>query len=149
MLSEPILQRLGRLTPKERACLLLVARRLSSKAIAAELGIAKTSVDTYCNRARSKLDVADRYEAARLVLAQAQMLAPASIGPTESAPGAEPPQGALVNRAAVSWLFIAVGALIGVLAVASLVSGMSALDQMKDPMSGHRHAASPPPPHPS
>ncbi|HEY2708360.1 MAG TPA: helix-turn-helix transcriptional regulator [Caulobacteraceae bacterium] len=60
--------RLDRLTPKELACLRLVAKRLSSDEIAAELGIAKTSVDTYCDRARAKLGVSRRSEAARLVL---------------------------------------------------------------------------------
>src|ERR1700761_6135231 len=58
--------RLARLTPKEVACLRLVGQRMSSKEIASELGIAKTSVDTYCNRARAKLEVGGRQEAARL-----------------------------------------------------------------------------------
>lgn len=54
-----------RLTQRERECLRLVDRHLSSKQIARELGMSKTSVDTYCDRARRKLGAGDRYEAAR------------------------------------------------------------------------------------
>jgi len=57
----------GLLTPRERECLRLVDQHLSSKQIARELGMSKTSVDTYCDRARRKLGVDDRYAAARLV----------------------------------------------------------------------------------
>src|SRR5512147_1514400 len=56
----------GLLTPRERECLRLVDQHLSSKQIARELGMSKTSVDTYCDRARRKLGVDDRYSAARL-----------------------------------------------------------------------------------
>src|ERR1700752_5330840 len=56
----------GLLTPRERECLRLVDQHLSSKQIARELGMSKTSVDTYCDRARRKLGVEDRYAAARL-----------------------------------------------------------------------------------
>src|SRR5690606_4082308 len=45
----------------------LVDQHLSSKQIARQLGMSKTSVDTYCDRARRKLGVDDRYAAARLV----------------------------------------------------------------------------------
>src|SRR5689334_13562738 len=55
------------LTQRERECLRLVDQHLSSKQIARELGMSKTSVDTYCDRARRKLGVPDRYEAARLL----------------------------------------------------------------------------------
>src|SRR5689334_24493498 len=55
------------LTPRERECLRLVDQHLSSKQIARELGMSKTSVDTYCDRARRKLGVDDRYAAARLL----------------------------------------------------------------------------------
>src|SRR6476469_3479540 len=57
----------GLLTPRERECLRLVDQHLSSKQIARELGMSKTSVDTYCDRARRKLGVPDRYEAARML----------------------------------------------------------------------------------
>src|SRR5436309_1873743 len=56
----------GLLTPRERECLRLVDQHLSSKQIARELGMSKTSVDTYCDRARRKLGVEDRYSAARI-----------------------------------------------------------------------------------
>ena len=59
----------GLLTPRERECLRLVDQHLSSKQIARELGMSKTSVDTYCDRARRKLGVEDRYAAARLARA--------------------------------------------------------------------------------
>src|ERR1700744_3723984 len=57
----------GLLTPRERECLRLVDQHLSSKQIARELGMSKTSVDTYCDRARRKLGVDDRYSAARML----------------------------------------------------------------------------------
>src|ERR1043166_4020181 len=60
-------ERLELLTPRERECLQLVDQHLSSKQIARRLGMSKTSVDTYCDRARRKLGVGDRYEAARLL----------------------------------------------------------------------------------
>src|ERR1700710_2911723 len=56
----------GLLTPRERECLRLVDQHLSSKQIARQLGMSKTSVDTYCDRARRKLGVDDRYAAARI-----------------------------------------------------------------------------------
>ena len=72
--------RLASLTAQERECLRLVNRHLSSKEIGRELGIAKASVDTYCNRARAKLGVRDRYAAARLLHAYEQDLgAPVSL----------------------------------------------------------------------
>ncbi|WP_296599363.1 response regulator transcription factor [Phenylobacterium sp.] len=55
------------LTQRERDCLRLVDQHLSSKQIARELGMSKTSVDTYCDRARRKLGVDDRFQAARLL----------------------------------------------------------------------------------
>lgn len=55
------------LTQRERDCLNLVDRHFSSKQIARELGMSKNSVDTYCDRARKKLGVTDRYTAARLL----------------------------------------------------------------------------------
>jgi len=45
----------------------LVDQHLSSKQIARELGMSKTSVDTYCDRARRKLGVDDRFKAARIL----------------------------------------------------------------------------------
>src|SRR3978361_2266769 len=59
----------GLLTPRERECLRLVDQRLSSKQIARELGMSKTSVDTYCDRAGRQLGGEDRFAAARLARA--------------------------------------------------------------------------------
>lgn len=59
--------KLSLLTAKERECLRLVGLQMSSKEIAAELGISKASVDTYCNRARAKLGVSSRREAAQML----------------------------------------------------------------------------------
>lgn len=73
--------RLSQLTTMERACLELVAQRRSSKEIAKQLGIAKSSVDTYCDRARSKLAVADRYAAARLLTAESAGVVVGPLGP--------------------------------------------------------------------
>jgi DNA-binding CsgD family transcriptional regulator len=56
----------GLLTQRERDCLRLVDQHLSSKQIARQLGMSKTSVDTYCDRARRKLGVEDRFSAARM-----------------------------------------------------------------------------------
>src|SRR6185295_9601177 len=68
------------LTPRERECLRLVDQHLSSKEIARKLGMSKTSVDTYCDRARRKLGVPDRYEAARLLRNQGGPLVPIESG---------------------------------------------------------------------
>src|ERR1700744_4162884 len=70
----------GLLTPRERECLRLVDQHLSSKEIARELGMSKTSVDTYCDRARRKLGVPDRYEAARLLRNQVVEPVPTGSG---------------------------------------------------------------------
>src|SRR4051812_46428400 len=82
------------LTPRERECLRLVDQHLSSKEIARELGMSKTSVDTYCDRARRKLGVGDRYEAARLLRHQDGQLVPIGSGQdtirTDSAPSSWP-----------------------------------------------------------
>jgi DNA-binding CsgD family transcriptional regulator len=64
--------RLASLTQRERDCLRLVMERRSSKQIARQLGISRTSVDTYVRRAREKLGLRDRYAAARLMAAWQQ-----------------------------------------------------------------------------
>ena len=110
--------KLSALTPKERECLRLVAQQRSSKEIARELGISKASVDTYCNRARAKLGVADRYEAARVMaagLGRAGTPDGAARGPTASTR----------RKLALAALAVAVP-----LAVAVLIAGLRALDEM-------------------
>ena len=67
------------LTPRERECLLLVDRHLSSKEIARRLGISEHTVVTHINRARQRLGSVSRYEAARLIAAAAEV--PRAWGP--------------------------------------------------------------------
>jgi DNA-binding CsgD family transcriptional regulator len=111
------------LTAQERACLRLVAQRLSSKEIAARLGIAKTSVDTYCNRARRKLGVSDRYAAARLLAAGCEPGAPATTVVTAAPSPARRPSLALVGGGLVA----------AALGLGALLAGMSALESLKPP----------------
>jgi len=120
------------LTPKEQACLRLVAQHLSSKDIALALGIAKTTVDTYCDRARRKLGVADRYEAARRLIAH--------LGPGDAARA--PPEGSAVipltaaaparPRSPGPWAVAAL-ALAAIVALATLLSGLRAIDEVTTP----------------
>jgi DNA-binding CsgD family transcriptional regulator len=113
---------LAALTAQERACLALVAQRLSSKEIALRLGIAKTSVDTYCNRARHKLRVSDRYAAARLLMARSGTEAPAAMVTTARLRTSRPP------------LALVVGGLVAAaLGLGALLAGMSALESLKPP----------------
>ncbi len=125
--------RLARLTPKEVACLRLVGQRMSSKEIASELGIAKTSVDTYCNRARAKLEVGGRQEAARLVRAATFADEMAVAAPeadrliVKSAAAASAGIAPLTNAT----LQAAVALVIATLAYGALMAGLHALDTMK------------------
>ena len=135
MSSDP----LARLTPKELACLRLVAQRMSSKEIAGELGIAKTSVDTYCNRARAKLGVGGRYEAARLVRAvdvaddrPATISAPAAVIPEDRA------------AAAAATLRLLGAGVAATLAFGALLAGLHALDAMRPLPASDSHVAAGP-----
>ncbi|ATC34331.1 LuxR family transcriptional regulator [Caulobacter vibrioides] len=56
---------LHRLTERERECLKLVDRHMSSKEIARALGLSKHTVDWHLDKARRRLGAADRYDAAR------------------------------------------------------------------------------------
>lgn len=142
------------LTPMEVACLRLVAQHLSSREIAARLGIAKTSVDTYCNRARAKLKVDDRFAAARL------------LGESEAAPRTDPAQSGAGQPQALQALarsrigFRLAAALGLVLAAAmglgALLFGFDALEDLRPARWDRSHASSPswwsrltrpPPPH--
>ena len=62
---------LERLTERERECLRLVDRHMSSKEIARELGLSKHTVDWHLDKARKRLGAADRYDAARRVFDRA------------------------------------------------------------------------------
>src|ERR1700722_3307241 len=131
--------RLARLTLKEVACLRLVGQRMSSKEIASELGIAKTSVDTYCNRARAKLKVGGRQEAARLLRTAMATNEDAVVSPYASPSGAA--RDALAPLTSVT-LRVLVAGLIATLAYGALMAGLHALDAMKPPTGAAPHLAS-------
>jgi len=62
-----LLERLKSLSARERDCLRLILENHTSKEVGRQLGISHTSVDTHVRRARAKLGLRDRYEAARLL----------------------------------------------------------------------------------
>lgn len=129
--------RIGLLTAQERECLRLVARQLSSKEIAAELRISKASVDTYCNRARAKLGVASRREAAQLI----RGIEAGAIRPPAEEPPPQPPAEPPVSRAVLlppiaslgplerCWAIVG-GAAALTLGFGMLLSGLQSLDSV-------------------
>ncbi len=78
---------LERLTERERECLRLVDRHMSSKEIARELGLSKHTVDWHLDKARRRLGAADRYDAARRVFDRAHQGAPPPDTPLRSRRG--------------------------------------------------------------
>lgn len=131
--------KLSLLTPQERECLRLVAQQRSSKEIATALGISKASVDTYCNRARAKLGVSSRRDAALLVLTletPAAAISPPAAQPPAVSQGETtvatvallPPISSLgpVARLAI----ILGGAVVLALAFGMLVSGLQSLNDV-------------------
>lgn len=140
--------KLASLTAQERECLRLVGLQLSSKEIAHQLGISKASVDTYCNRARAKLGVTHRREAAQLVRsleavddrpAVAEQTPPPVI---PAAPTAAmtlfPPIASLgpLERFGV----ILGGAAALTLAFGMLLSGLQSLNEVVETAQAHAHA---------
>src|SRR5687768_18136534 len=83
-----------RLTPRERECLRLVARLMTSKQIALELGISKHTVDERIENARKRIGARGRYEAARIlaIYENGGELPPIAWGPDSI--GLAPPAGA-------------------------------------------------------
>jgi DNA-binding CsgD family transcriptional regulator len=65
--ADPLAQRVARLTPAQLDCLRLVDRHLSSKEIAAELGISPHTVDQRVRQSLHILGVERRAQAARIV----------------------------------------------------------------------------------
>ncbi|RYE58581.1 MAG: LuxR family transcriptional regulator [Rhizobiaceae bacterium] len=65
--GERIYALLARLTPTERRCLELVDQGLQSKEIARVIDRAPNSVDTWLRSASRKLEVRDRFQAAKLL----------------------------------------------------------------------------------
>lgn len=138
--------KLSLLTPQERECLRLVAQQRSSKEIAQELGISKASVDTYCNRARAKLGVASRRDAAKLVLEGATgASAPGLAAPLALSAGGPavvallPPVSSLGPAARLALILGGAAAL--VLAFGILLSGLEALNEVVEAVRGHPVAA--------
>jgi len=62
------MDQLGALTPRERQCLMGVARHLQSKEIARELGLEARTVDKHIERAIKKLGAVNRRDAARMLV---------------------------------------------------------------------------------
>lgn len=78
----------ARLSPRQLDCLRLVwSRRATSKEIAAELGISKSTVDKYCAEAVELLDARDRRHAAAIVFGET----PIADTPREIIPAEPPP----------------------------------------------------------
>lgn len=121
--------KLATLTPKERECLRLVGQRLSSKEIAAQLGIAKSSVDTYCDRARIKLGARDRIEAAHLLAAAEEPPPPASrtAVPAPRAPILPPLAEASASR---KLLIVTAIAMLTVISFGSLIASLRVLGEI-------------------
>lgn len=104
---DPQSLRLERLSVRERDCLRLVYAHHTSKSIALKLGFAKTSVDSYINRACAKLGLNDRKEAARLLHEHEQAEALKSATPARQAEASPPvqsvaPEGATLSDEVVS-----------------------------------------------
>lgn len=60
---------IGSLSERQRACLRLVGRGMTSKEIAIETGLMPQTVDTYIKTAMAKLNAPSRRDAARMLLA--------------------------------------------------------------------------------
>lgn len=82
---------LDRLTERERECLRLVDRHMSSKEIARELGLSKHTVDWHLDKARRRLGAADRYDAARRVFDRARQADAGATAPVTPPPVTPPP----------------------------------------------------------
>ena len=143
--------KLSLLTAQERECLRLVGLQLSSKEIANELGISKASVDTYCNRARAKLGVTNRREAAQLVRSlEADTGAPATPGrPPAPRPAGDRPIAPVTLMPPIASLgplerfgVILGGAAALTLAFGMLLSGLQSLSEVVE--TAHAHARIPP-----
>lgn len=83
---------IGRLSPRQRECLHLCwSRQATSKEIAIELGIAKSTVDGYFAEAVEALGARDRRDAARIVFGAVQAAPPRSLVPdTPAESGGDP-----------------------------------------------------------
>ena len=83
--------RIAKLTKMQRACLRLVARPMTSKEIARELGIASNTVDQHLKAAMATLGVNSRQQAARLLMEYESPPSPQSlVSQLQSLAGSEP-----------------------------------------------------------
>lgn len=80
---------IDQLTARERDCLRLVARGMSSKEIALTLGLSPLTVDGYLKEAARTLGVSSRREAARILAAHEHLSPQAPEKPSQNL-GAEP-----------------------------------------------------------
>ena len=78
------------LTARERDCLRLVGRGMSSKEIALALGLSPLTVDGYLKEAVRTLGVSSRREAARVLASHEEPGAPTEIPPPQNL-GGDPP----------------------------------------------------------
>ncbi|WP_164096634.1 helix-turn-helix domain-containing protein, partial [Serratia marcescens] len=78
------------LTARERDCLRLVARGMSSKEIALALGLSPLTVDGYLKEAVRTLGVSSRREAARILAAHEQLSVQAGETPPQNLGGVSP-----------------------------------------------------------
>src|SRR5579872_5039079 len=77
------------LTDREWDCLCYVVERYSSKQIAARLGVAPKTVDSYLDTARVKLGARTRQEAAQVLVSRFGAISPRKAFPRETTPGDE------------------------------------------------------------
>ena len=75
------------LSDREWDCLCYVVERYSSKQIAARLGVAPKTVDSYLDTARVKLGARTRQEAAQMLVARYGLITPRKALPPGSPPG--------------------------------------------------------------
>jgi DNA-binding CsgD family transcriptional regulator len=144
------------LSPRERECLRLVTRNFSSKEIGRELGISNHTVDDHIKHAISVLGVASRFDAARLLAdaegppqalgtqpqAVAELVIPGpAISPDRSDAGFFRNLPFLRNGRRTNdlsstqrLLWIAISAVVFIIAFAQLASGLKALLSVKDGM---------------
>jgi DNA-binding CsgD family transcriptional regulator len=91
------------LSPRQRDCLRLVwSRRATSKEIAAELGISKSTVDKYCAEAVELLGARDRRHAAAIVFGETPVAEGRGVSEGEIIPVEAPPAEYQYDSARVS-----------------------------------------------